>query len=134
MCCVGRTRRSGPAEGQRPAAERQGALEERAEGGAGASEEINPRSHTGFCSDPEPFTSRRRAQSLISKLLGLKSGFIFTCASQPICSSEPQRCTEERRKDWRKITESTGVPGECSVGTQTHRHTPSDKAVPAVAR
>ncbi len=29
-------------------------LEKRAEGGAGASEGLNTRSHTGFCSDPEP--------------------------------------------------------------------------------
>ncbi len=53
---------------------------ERAEGRAGASEGINTQSHTGFCSDLEPFTSGRRAQSLFFKLLGLKSGFIFTLA------------------------------------------------------
>ncbi len=70
------------------AAERQGALEERAK----ASEGINTQSHTRYCSDPEPFTSGRRAQSLFFKLLGLKSGFIFTLASQPVCSSKPRSC------------------------------------------
>ncbi len=38
---------------------------------------INSRSHTGFCSDPEPFVSRREL-SFLFELLGLKSGFIFT--------------------------------------------------------
>ncbi len=66
-----------------------GALEESAAGRAGTSEGINTRSHSGFSSDPEPFIGGRRAQSLFFKLLGLKSGFIFTLASQPVCSSEP---------------------------------------------
>ncbi len=59
-------------DSRQTAAECRGALEE------GASEGINTRGHTGFCSDPEPFTGGRRAQSLFFKLLGLKSGFIFT--------------------------------------------------------
>ncbi len=50
-CCEGRNGRSGPAEGQ--PAEHQGALKERAEGRAGASEGINCQSHIKFCSDPD---------------------------------------------------------------------------------
>ncbi len=73
----------------------QGPLEERVKGRAGASARMNTRSHTGFFSNPEPFTGGRVAQSLFFKLLGLKSGFIFTLASQPVCSSEPRRCRPE---------------------------------------
>lgn len=83
----------GVAEGQSSysAAERQGALEER----AGA--------------DPEPLDDKhlesRQIQvwyeavyrheegpEFIFELSGLKSSFIFTLMSQPVCSSEPPRC------------------------------------------
>ncbi len=68
---MGRTRQSRPAEGQ-SRAERRRALEERAEGRAGASEGINSQSNTGFCSDPELFTSG----------IYLHSRFFFTCLQQ----------------------------------------------------
>ncbi len=67
----GEQRRDRAPPHRQTAAERRGALEERAEGRAAASKGINTRSHTGFCSDPEPFISRRRVQSLFFKLLGL---------------------------------------------------------------
>ncbi len=69
-----------------------GSFKERAEGKAGASEGLNTRCHTGFCSDLELFTGGKRAQSLFFKLLGEKSGFIFSLTSQPVCSSEPRHC------------------------------------------
>ncbi len=79
-CCVGGPGRADQHRDRAPhhrktAAERREALEERAEGRAGASEGINTRSHTGFFSDPEPFTGGRKAQSAAEE-----------------CSNEPRRC------------------------------------------
>ncbi len=65
---------------------------ERAEGSAGVSEGKNTQNRTRFCSDLEPFTGGRRTLELVFNLLGLKSGFIFTLASKPVCSGESRRC------------------------------------------
>lgn len=64
-----------------------GVIEERLRGRAGAPWGINTQSHISFCSDRELFSGGRRAQSLVFKLQGIKSGFIFTLTTQPVCSS-----------------------------------------------
>lgn len=128
-----------------------GARDER----AGASGGINTRSHSAFCSDLEPFTSDRRAQSSAFKLLGLKSGFIFThilsaaashrgvdlrCPVYVISLCVRVDCWLERRcASWtegnRGVTggNRTGVSGGCWVQSEVELNTPQTQSVPADA-
>ncbi len=72
------------------AAARRGALEERHGGRAGTSGGINTPSHSGFWSDPEPFTGGRRARSLFFlNFWDLKGGFRWMFGSTHCLSRQP---------------------------------------------
>ncbi len=74
---------------QQTAADRWGALEERAEGRATAStKNKHPESHRILLWSRAVYQWEQSPEFV----LGLKSGFIFTLASQPVCSSELRRC------------------------------------------
>lgn len=77
----------------------QGVLEERVMGRARASGGINTQTQTRFCSDPEPFTSRRRAQPLFFLNFGgykvdFFSPLLLRLSAQASCSVHVLECGE----------------------------------------